>query len=319
MVPLDQFDIFNDTDDPLPAGGLCQWAGGVTSKGAVKVVKPTADSAPNLIVCGPHGIAPRSAGLGTFAPAVVVAFEPTAGTPAVGDALGSQVGSFLAKKGNTGFVCYAGAAGPWALCARSAAGGTIASGEAILSAAYDIAANNVWEDTGLSVTLPEYGTYLMICEAVAQGRVTTFSGGTDRAGVYAGLSYGTDMTTPVASSLAAMVRGTGTPSTFGRTSFGSVFTASAGTGLTVKLLCLRDIATTWAIARFDITTDGYTDGETRVKWVKLTNTPGGSGPPGEKGDPGDTGATGATGAAGADGATNPEAQNAVVGLQVFGP
>lgn len=124
MPPPDQFDIYNDTDDPLPAGGLCQWAGGVTSKGAVKVVKPTAASAANLIVCGPHGIAPRSAGLGTFAPAVVVAFDPTAGTPAVGDALGSQVGSFLAKKGNTGFVCYGGAAGPWALCARDSRGGS---------------------------------------------------------------------------------------------------------------------------------------------------------------------------------------------------
>lgn len=123
MPPPDQFDVFNDTDDPLPAGGLCQWAGGVTSAGAVKVVKPAADSAANLIVCGPHGIAPRAAGLGTFAPAVVVAFDPTGGTPAVGDTLGSQAGSFLAKKGNTGFVCYGGASGPWALCARDSRGG----------------------------------------------------------------------------------------------------------------------------------------------------------------------------------------------------
>ncbi len=54
---------------------------------------------------------------------------------------------------------------------------------------------------------------------------------------------------------------------------------------------------------------------TVVTYVKLDRAPGGSGPAGPAGA---TGATGATGAAGADGDTIPDAENSLIGIQIFG-
>jgi hypothetical protein len=120
MPPLrDEFDIYNDTSDDIPAGGLALWSGGFTPEGALKVVKPTADSQPSLVAVGSFAVPARGTGTGSFSERCELAYDPAGGTPAQGDSLGSQAGSWYAKKGNAGFVCYGGPAGPWAACVRS--------------------------------------------------------------------------------------------------------------------------------------------------------------------------------------------------------
>lgn len=315
MGPRDQFDIWNDTDDPLPAGGLCQWAGGVTDAGAVKVVKPTAASAANLIVCGPHGIAPRSAGLGTFAPAVVVAFDPTAGAPAVGDTLGSQVGSWLAKKGNTGFVCYAGASGPWAMCVRVGAGTAIQYAAAEFGPlSYSITTDNVWQDIGLSIDLPAAGTYAVWAQASAFLRVTSLGGGFG-----AEIDIRLEPDNPdarISSPLwpAAIAAQTTTVNEYAYGS-ASVFTVvEVDQPVTVKLQAKRSpdggSGPTWSHSGISATvTLPVNESTTQMGYFQTS----GGGPRGEPG------AAGPEGPPGADGATNPEAGSVVIGLQVFGP
>ena len=41
-----EFAIHNDTGDDMPAGALAEWAGGFTSRGALKVVKVNVDHSP---------------------------------------------------------------------------------------------------------------------------------------------------------------------------------------------------------------------------------------------------------------------------------
>lgn len=317
MGPRDQIDIYNDTDDPLPAGGLCQWAGGVTSQGAVKVVKPAADSAPNLIVAGPHGVPPRAGGLGTFAPSVVVAFDPTGGAPAVGDALGSQVGSFLAKKGHTGFVCYAGANGPWALCVRPQSGVTPPAYDNVqIESSYTITTNNVWQDVD-TLDLPEAGQYVVWANANGVAEVSAL-GGADyvQIAIRLALADAVRVSTPLLPSSVCCYTHAAGEYVSGSGFVWTVIEVSAATALKLQAqrtyVNLSGAGPTWAHSLIAPVLDGVANERpTELGWLKVGG--------GAQGPPGAPGATGAPGADGADGATNPEAENAVVGLQVFGP
>lgn len=115
----DHFEIYNDTDSDCPAGGVCMFAGGVTENGVLLVVQPDADSLQNLVVTN-FFLPARSTGSGTLDNRVILTLDPAGGPCADGNAIGSQAGSFLAKKGKTGFVCVGGSNGLQSVAARVA-------------------------------------------------------------------------------------------------------------------------------------------------------------------------------------------------------
>ncbi len=116
----DEFEIYNDTDSPLPAGGLCLWSGGFTRSGQLKVVKPTADDQLNLVVAGDFLTPANGSGKGSFNPRTLLLFDPRRGLPSPGDTLGSVKGEWAAKKGGSGFKVYGGTAGTLAAVVRDA-------------------------------------------------------------------------------------------------------------------------------------------------------------------------------------------------------
>lgn len=118
MADQPRVTIYNDTDSDMPGGALCQWAGGFTTRGGMKVVKPTADDAATLIVNGPFAVGPGEMGYGYLDARGLVAFDPEGDTPQEGDTLGSVSGSWYGAVGGKGFRVLA-AAAHWADCIRA--------------------------------------------------------------------------------------------------------------------------------------------------------------------------------------------------------
>jgi hypothetical protein len=119
----DHFEIYNDTDTDCPAGGVCMFSGVVTEGGVLCVVKPDNNSLANLVVTN-FFLPARAVGSGTLDNRVILTLDTAGGPCADGDIIGSQAGSFLAKKGNVGFVCVGGSNGLQTVANRTSAGVT---------------------------------------------------------------------------------------------------------------------------------------------------------------------------------------------------
>jgi hypothetical protein len=98
------FSLVNNTTDNVPAFGLVRFTGVDPATAAVIIGKPDTDSDESVIVVGETSIASGvGMGKGTWHREVVIAFDTADGAPVTGDSWGSKAGSFLARKGKSGF------------------------------------------------------------------------------------------------------------------------------------------------------------------------------------------------------------------------
>lgn len=179
------FDIYNDSGEDMPGGALCEWSGGYTETGAMKVTKPTGNSKACLVVNSPLAVSAGGAGVGSLGPRQQIVFDAEEGTPAVGGELGSVSGSWYAKAGNKGWRVLAGTAGAWADCVRAdcdtVAGGGITGIDVVksdLSVSYtDVPQLQIDYANGLSISAGANDTYARLAMAAASasvpGAVTT--------------------------------------------------------------------------------------------------------------------------------------------------
>jgi hypothetical protein len=88
----------------------------------------------------------------------------------VGDPTLQEIGSFAATvdndtsltAGTHGWMEPAANRVGYIFVPKTASGGSLTSGESSFSTVHSITTNDTWEDTGMSVTLPSAGTYLII-------------------------------------------------------------------------------------------------------------------------------------------------------------
>ncbi len=80
--------------------------------------------------------------------------------------------------------------------AYGAAAAAISSGEALLAANYTITTDGTWEDTGLALSLPSAGLYLLGAQ-VSASLVATWGGGGRAAYIFARLAVGSTAVGPV--------------------------------------------------------------------------------------------------------------------------
>lgn len=124
----DRIEIFNDTDEVIPMGGLVRplgttagvtvYTGPYTAEGWLRVGKPSARNQSGLIVVTDSMIPARRPGTGSFDTRCILTFDPKGDRPDHGITLGSQSGSFYPLVGNTGFTCYGGSSGSWCSAVR---------------------------------------------------------------------------------------------------------------------------------------------------------------------------------------------------------
>jgi hypothetical protein len=193
----DQFEIFNDTDDVMPMGGVVYPLGEVdgaigstlpyTERGELRVGYPTADSQSGLVVVTGSMVPPRNSGTGTYDARVILAFDPNGAAPANGDSLGSQIHSFYPLVGNTGFTCYGGRVG--GLCSAIREQGSACdladrvtsflSAEMVVAGEWTDLTSGFNEGLVQPLELPRAGKYLIFCKVIitAIGSPVSVGGG----------------------------------------------------------------------------------------------------------------------------------------------
>jgi hypothetical protein len=129
-APYDWVVAKNDETSDAPAFGLARITGIQDETGAYILKKPNQTSQGNLAVIGETSIVAGQYGKATIGFRHVVAYDPTSGIPANGDDVGSQAGSWLAHRGQTGFKCLGGSVGPLTNLLRTppAGGGGVGTG-----------------------------------------------------------------------------------------------------------------------------------------------------------------------------------------------
>lgn len=106
---MGKFQFLNTSGQLVPAGGLVRVTGIDTSTGYVTIAQPNADNAAGLAVVSDFSVPLNLVGEASFdALCPRLSWDLAGGIPVVGDTLGSQNASFLAKKGNKGFRCLGG-------------------------------------------------------------------------------------------------------------------------------------------------------------------------------------------------------------------
>lgn len=108
-APIDYVPAKNATAEVIPAGGIVRVVGLDTDTGAFLVDKPDVDGSGYVAVVGMALIPAEGFGQIHFDPRAIAAFDRADGTPAPGETWGARAGSWLLRKGETGFVVTAGA------------------------------------------------------------------------------------------------------------------------------------------------------------------------------------------------------------------
>lgn len=253
---IDWVPVYNTTAETIPSGALARVTG--VTDGVFQLAKPNADSDTTVIVVGRHAIPADRYGRGTFDPRVIAAYDYADDTPAAGDQMGSANGSWYLTAGNTGFYVIGGGGNGLVNAIRVQVASPLSSGSGVPSGAYAITANNTWENTGTSITLPGSGTYLVAMTVGGQATVdgsgkylaarlydTTNSAALDGTEVYFANPIFTSGTTYIA---------------YGNASAQRVVTVTGST--TIRLEAFRTSGT-WT------TSNIYGPISTRLTWVRL--------------------------------------------------
>lgn len=245
----------NGTSEAIPSHGLARVTG--VTNGVLQLAKPNADGDRYVVVVSDILVPPDKSGEVTYDPCVIAAYDPADGTPAVGEQWGAASGSWRLRKNKAGFRVVGGAGNGLVNVVREA-GSPLSSGSGVPSGAYAITANNTWENTGTSITLPGSGTYLVAMTVGGQATVdgsgkylaarlydTTNSAALDGTEVYFANPIFTSGTTYIA---------------YGNASAQRVVTVTGST--TIRLEAFRTSGT-WT------TSNIYGPISTRLTWVRL--------------------------------------------------
>jgi hypothetical protein len=107
--------IYNSTNETIPGGALMEpfanfpIHNGQDQAGNTIVRRPTKSSDPRVIVNGATAIAPGKTGFGHRDSMATIAYDTLEALPISGDSYGSKRGSWIAARGQTGFLIdYAG-------------------------------------------------------------------------------------------------------------------------------------------------------------------------------------------------------------------
>ena len=167
-APYDPVPVLNTTKEDIPPYAVMESTGHVHKEtGSLGIRKPTGDGLRQVLVNGPSAIPAGRVGQGYLAPRVVVAYDPTAGLPGVGEEWGSETGSWLLGTTPGGFVILGGAGGGNVNAVRYGVGGVPGSSSSSSGASTNPAPEVVTNvecsaATGLQVTFGKLTGYVLI-------------------------------------------------------------------------------------------------------------------------------------------------------------
>ena len=136
------------------------------STSALVIRKPTGDGLRQVLVNGAAGIPAGRLGQGYLAPRVIVAYDPVAGSPSVGDEWGSESGSWLLGTTPGGFMILGGAGNGAVNAVRYGVGevpGSSSSSSGSVSNTVEVVSDvSCTPDGGLEVTHSNLTAFVMI-------------------------------------------------------------------------------------------------------------------------------------------------------------
>jgi len=197
---VDWVPLVNASGERAPACAVARVTG-YDANGNAEFDLPDADDDPGVVVLDANTIFDGKFGQGTWNPRVVVAYDPADGTPAAGEEWGVESGSWKLKAARTGFRILGGAANGLVNAVRVPQGGAAAIDwdTEDLSSDYDISASSATiVDSGLSISIPSAGDYLMF--ATVNGLMQVSLIGSSAAFLYARL-YDDTAATPLLGSV----------------------------------------------------------------------------------------------------------------------